>query len=134
MSDETRVTSTLLMDRADPLGNSVDPTGRRALHALAQGGVLQIKGLSIAGRITQLSVSSAAWVAAPTTPLANRNSLLVQNLGNKSILWNYTNAVGVTYGVEIVAGGSREILVTDSIAVYLRATSGTQTVIIEELS
>ena len=32
---ETPVISPLLMDRSEPLGNSIDPTGRRAAHVLA---------------------------------------------------------------------------------------------------
>lgn len=131
---ETPVISTLLMDRSEPLGNSIDNTGRRALHVLAQGGVLQIKGVSVEGRIQQLTLSTSAWTPAPATPLQGRNSLIVQNIGNTSVLWNYTDNPAVTIGFRIPAGGFREILITDEVKVYLRAATAAVTVLVEELA
>lgn len=131
---EIQAISPLLMDRAEPLGNSIDQTGRRALHVLAQGGILQIQGVSIQGRIQQLTVTDAAWVAAPLVPLTDRNSLIVQNNSNRVLLWNYTNNPAVTIGFQIPANGFREIVISDNVQVYLRTTSGTATVIVEELA
>jgi len=39
---ETPVISTLLMDRSDPLGNSDDGTGRRALHVKLSGSIVGV--------------------------------------------------------------------------------------------
>jgi len=52
--NETPVIQALVMDRAEPIGNSTDSLGRRALHVLPTGGALPI--------------SYQAWtVAYPTT-------------------------------------------------------------------
>lgn len=131
---ETPVISPLLMDRSEPLGNSLDQTGRRALHTVVQGGVLNIQGVSIQGRIQQLALVTTAWTAAPLVPLANRNSLIVQNISNHTILWNYTDNPAVTIGFRIPAGGFREILITDEVNVYLRAATTAVTVLVEELA
>lgn len=131
---EIKTISPLLMDRSEALGNSIDPTGRRALHVLAQGGILQIQGVSVQGRIQQVTVPVVSWVAAPAVPLAGRNSLLIQNTSNRAILWNYTNNPAVTIGFSIPAGGYREVLITDQVTVYLRTTGAPQTVIVEELA
>jgi hypothetical protein len=131
---EQKTVSALVMDRAEPLGNSIDQTGRRALHTVVQGGVLNIQGVSIQGRIQQLSLVTTAWTAAPLVPLANRNSLIVQNTSVRTILWNYTNNPAVTVGFQIPANGIREIMITDDVIVYLRAVSAAATVIVEELA
>jgi hypothetical protein len=131
---ENPVISPLLMDRSEPLGNSLDQTGRRALHTVVQGGVLNIQGVSIEGRIQQLALVTTAWTAAPLVPLTNRNSLIVQNTSNRTVLWNYTSNPAVTIGFQIPANGIREIVITDDVIVYLRAVGGAATVIVEELA
>lgn len=131
---ETRVISPLIMDRSEPIGNSIDQTGRRALHTLVQGGTLNIQGVSQEGKIQQLALTTAAWTAAPLSPLANRNSLIVQNLSNRTVIWNYTNNASVTIGFHIPPNGIREIAITDTVIVYLRSLVGAATVIVEELA
>lgn len=39
---EIKTISALVMDRADPLGNSDDGTGRRALHVKVAGGIVGV--------------------------------------------------------------------------------------------
>lgn len=120
---ETPVTSPLLMDRSEPLGNSLDEYGRRAAHAKVSGQIL-IKGASTAGSVTLVSVTNAAWVALPATPLANRNTVLIQNQATSAtIVVNFSNTAPATSGIRIGPGGALEIMVSNGIAIYGRNTA-----------
>lgn len=136
---ETPVISSLLMDRSEPLGNSVDDTGRRALHVKTQGGnvTARFQGLSIGGRITMVELSDSEWRQLPSAALVNRNSLLMQNISTKTILWNYSASALASEGFQILSGGFKEVAITDAIHVYARvagAGSGLATVVVEELA
>ena len=137
---EQPVTSALFMDRADPLGNSLDDSGRRALHVKSQGGTVtaNFRGLSIAGRITVVTLNQNTWTAVPAVPLANRNSLLVQNNSTLyTVLWNYSASAPTNEGFQIVPQGYKEVAITPSIVVYcklLGSGAATADVVVEELS
>lgn len=136
MATEDKVTSPLYMDRSEPLGNSLDDAGRRALHVKPQGGATSLKGYTV-GRITYQLLTHTAWTAAPVVPLPGRRSLLLQNnTQNHTVLWNYTNDPAVTVGYEIEPGGIKEVSVESSLTVYLRLKGGGNSdisIIIEEL-
>lgn len=91
-------------------------------------------GLSIAGRITEVQLSSSAWTALPATPLADRNSIAIQNVSGVAIKLNYDNTESGYVGVLVPAEAERQYDITDDILIYAKAESGTPTVVIEELS
>jgi len=130
---EKPVTSPLLMDRSDPIGNSIDDSGRRALHARVSGSVA-VKGLSTAGRVSVVTVNSAAWVALPSVPLVGRNSILIQNQGSRELFLNYSNTAPAGSGIIVASGAAKEALIADTVMVYGRVASGTLTVAVEELA
>lgn len=86
---------------------------------------------------TNNSIKNSAFSATTTaalltpTPLTNRKSLIVQNLGNKEI---YIGDSGVTSsnGVKISAGANAELKFDSSVALYARTASGTADVRILE--
>lgn len=134
---ETNVLSPLYMDRDSPIGNSVDDSGRRGLHVIPQGGATGIKPYD-AARISTITVNHVAWVAAPAVALANRKSILIQNIDKKwTLLWSYTNNPASLVGFEIGAGGIKEVSLADHVQVYVRikeVTTDVTTPIIEELA
>jgi len=137
VATEDKVTSPLYMDRSEPLGNSLDDAGRRALHVLPQGGATGIRPFD-AGRITTVTVNHVAWVAAPAVAFPNRKSILIQNTDKKwTLLWGYSNDPASLVGYEIGAGGIKEVSLADHVQVYIRikeVTTDVVTPIIEELA
>lgn len=93
-------------------------------------------GLTGVGLITKLTIDDTAWVAAPTTPLAERVSILVQNISGNGgvVLWNYSNAAPATDGVQISDGSSKTADLTASYIIYCRMLSGSGTIIVDEVS
>lgn len=66
--------------------------------------------------------NTAGGTALFASPLANRKSVLIQNLGNKEIFIGASGLTAAT-GVRIAAGGNWEIEAGPSIALYAIATS-----------
>jgi len=101
-------------------------------------------GLNDGGTVTEVTLSSAAWVALqrsgstnPTGsgPLTNRNAICIQNLSGQAILINYVNGAGVTIGIRIADGGQRYYDISDAVIIYGRATqAGSPKVIVEEIA
>jgi hypothetical protein len=61
--------------------------------------------------------NTVGGTAIPATPLANRKSIIVQNLGNKEIFIGPSGVTTAT-GLRIAAGGSVELEIGPSIALY----------------
>jgi hypothetical protein len=91
-------------------------------------------GLKTAGLITEVTVTSAAWVELPTTPLANRNAISIQNPSGTNIKINYDNSIVTYTGIIIASGSERFYDITDQIPIYAKAESGSVTIVVEELS
>ena len=99
-------------------------------------GTFTFTGLSVGGRITEVALTDAAWVALPAAALADRNSIAVQNIsGNgNTVLYNYSNVAPSTEGWRIEDGGFKSVAITDSIIVYARMLSGTGSIAIDEVA
>lgn len=91
-------------------------------------------GLSIAGKITEVTLNTATWTALPATPLSNRNAITIQNPSGTEVKINFDNTVGTYTGIIIADGSERFYDITDSIIIYAKAQTGTPTVTVEELS
>jgi len=93
-------------------------------------------GLTIGGLVTHVVLTSAAWTPLPSSALANRNSLTVQNIsGNGNVvLWNYSNSVPSTEGFRIEDGGFKSVAIRDTIIVYARMLSGSGEVVVDEVA
>jgi len=110
-------------------------------------GTLQITGLTIGGRVTEVTINATTWTALPATPLTDRNSMSVQLFDTQvNVKVNYeaaggdidTDIPGFT-GTIIPAPGDgglteRFYNVSDSVILYAKCATGTETLIIEELA
>lgn len=108
-------------------------SGETAVRTVSTGEFV-FSGLSIAGRITEVTLSSTAWTPLPATPLADRNSIAIQNVGGVEIKLNYDNTESGYVGVKVPADAERQYDITESIIIYAKAQSGTPTITVEELS
>lgn len=99
-------------------------------------GTFKPSGLTVAGRVSEVTINDTTWTALPATPLENRNAIGIQNTAGVEIKLNYdpltVGYVGVKMGIE----GERYYDITDSIPIYARAKAGagSVTIIIEELA
>lgn len=94
-----------------------------------------ISGLTIAGKITEVTIDDSTWTNVTPTPIASRNTLSIQNQSAFEIKINY-NPLTVGYvGTKISVDGERHYL-NRSIPIYAKAESGAGTIIIliEELA
>lgn len=64
--------------------------------------------------------------------LSNRKCLLIVNKGSATVYITFASGGGATDGVPIPAGGNWEPTVVPFNAIYARAASGTQTVLVVE--
>lgn len=107
------------------------------LQELASGlsGSFQPSGLTIGGRISEVSVSNLSWTALPSTALTDRNAMAIQNRSGQAIRLNYDNSLPISQGVEIQNNVDRFYNITDQITIYAVATGASPaTVLIEELA
>lgn len=95
-----------------------------------------IEGLGSSGRVTVVPLNGSSWVALPTTPLAGRASICIQNQsgGGLAVLINYSNTAPETEGIQIFDQGSKAMTLKDNVIVYGRMTSGVGQVAVEELA
>lgn len=80
---------------------------------------------------SDVSVTTAT-AAARVAENFNRNYLLVQNKGSAAVILKFGSQIGTAEGISIAAGGNYEPFVIPTDAIYLRASSGTNTVSITE--
>lgn len=99
-------------------------------------GTFQFSGLSKEGKITEVALDDTAWVQIFAAPLADRNSIAVQNISGNgaTVLWNYVNTAPATEGWRIEDGGFKAVAIQDNISVYARILSGTGTVAVDEVA
>jgi hypothetical protein len=90
-------------------------------------------GLHIGGKITQVTLSAAAWTQLPPSHLALRNSLSIQNVSGTEIKINYDNTEPGYVGVTVASGSERHYLV-GQIPIYAKAAAGTPTIQTEEIA
>lgn len=97
-------------------------------------GEIITSGLTIAGLMTVVPLNAATWVALPPASLPNRNTIAIQNQSGIEIKYNYDNTEPGYVGTIIAPGGERFINITDSIPVYAKASAGTPSIMVEEIS
>ncbi len=97
-------------------------------------GELSQSGLKKAGRVTEVELNDTSWTALPPVPLTDRNAISIQNESGTPMKLNYMDNNGISTGVTIRHNGERYYDIKDSIIQYGRSTSGTITIIVEELS
>jgi hypothetical protein len=91
-------------------------------------------GLRNGGLITEVALNAASWTALPATALPNRNAIAIQNLSGTEIKVNYSSSVAGYVGMVLASGSERYYDITDAIVLYAKASAGTPTVTVEELS
>lgn len=97
-------------------------------------GQVTLKGLNIAGKMTEVTLNAATWTALPATPLSNRNAIRIQNQSGVEIKTNYNSSQVGYVGIKIAADGSDAYDITENIIIYAKASAGTPTIMVEELS
>lgn len=95
-------------------------------------------GLTVAGRVTIVSITSVGWTVLPATALTDRNAITIQNTGGTEIKLNYDISgsppvIGYV-GVIMPVDGERFYDITDDIKIYARAASGSPSITVEELA
>jgi hypothetical protein len=118
---------------------ATDVTGDKvALDTFVRGGnvAATFSGLAIAGKVSVTTIDSDQWYPFPSSPLANRNALAIQNISGVDILLNYDPLAISTEGITILNGYERQYDITDSIIIYLRRKIGSGPISVqsEELS
>lgn len=98
-------------------------------------GTFQQVGLSIAGRVSVVTINNTTWTALPSSPLANRNAINVQNMSTQTAKLNYDSGTVGYVGMTIFAnGGERQYAITPAIIVYAKSETSSIDLNIEELS
>lgn len=113
-----------------------DSNGDVVVNTIIAGGKLTLSGLSEAGRITEVALTTS-WLQVIATPLASRKGIAFQNLSDNlnKIRLNYNNTSG-NEGWRITDGASIDYALDDSTtySFYLKMESGTGTLVINEFA
>lgn len=88
-------------------------------------------GLTTSGVITEVSVNDTTWTALPASPLASRKVIAIQNESGQTCKLNYDNAAAGFVGVYLKTGAERQY--DSSVVVYAKCTTGTATLVVEEV-
>jgi hypothetical protein len=91
-------------------------------------------GLNIGGKVTEVILNDTGWTALPPVPLANRNSIQIQNFSGVDIKINYTAENVSDFGVFLRDSSERIYMIKDSIILYGRSSLGNASVIVEEIA
>ena len=91
-------------------------------------------GLSVGGRVTEVTLTSSGWTALPATALEFRNAISIQNLSGQTIKLNYDNSVSGFVGVSILNNSERYYDMKDTITLYGKSASGSAVIVVEELA
>lgn len=97
-------------------------------------GTFRISGLNVGGLVTEVTLNDTTWTALPSSALANRNAISIQNSSAINIKINYSSGVSGYVGMTVGAGTERAYDITDNIVVYAKSESGTPTISVEELA
>jgi len=97
-------------------------------------GTFSLTGLNNGGLVTEITLNPTTWTPLPTTALANRNAMSIQNRSGLEIKINYNNTVVGYVGIAMSDGDERSYDITDAIVIYAKSISGTPTITVEELS
>lgn len=112
--------------RKDASGSNVNADGDYASLITWSNGALKVVDIANASLLQQSVSVAATATAIPATPLAGRQSLMIQNAGAASI-WVGTGTVtssGATRGIEVPKGGFIELDVGPAVAVSAITAAG----------
>lgn len=98
------------------------------------GGSVQIAGLSIAGRISIVSIDNLTWTPLPLVPLADRNGISVQNISGQNIKLQYDAGTVGWVGVKMSPDSERFYNITPNIVMYAKSQTSAVDILVEELS
>lgn len=113
---------------------TIPPIDIRTMPPVTATGTFSPSGLSIAGRITVVSIDNLTWTPLPPVALVNRNALAIQNTSGQEIIINYVNTNPGYVGVKIVNNGERGYDIKDTIIIYAKSSLSACTIQVEELS
>ena len=97
-------------------------------------GELVPAGVQIAGKITIVTVNQTTWTAIPSTPLADRKALHIQNQSDEEIKYNYDDTVVGYVGIIVPSGGSAYIDLANDIEIYVKSSASSVDIAAEEIS
>jgi hypothetical protein len=102
---------------------------------IAVTGTFTPSGLRIAGRVTEVLLSTTEWTALPPGgPLSDRNAINIQNYSGDEIRLNYSNTIPGFTGIILNDQSERAIDVKDTIQIYAKARIGGSIIIVDEIS
>lgn len=94
----------------------------------------QNRGLTVEGKVTEVTIDDTGWTALPATPLIGRNAMAIQNKSGVDCKIKYNSTGGYVDGMIIEDDEERSYDITDNIIVFGRASVGTIVLFIEELA
>jgi hypothetical protein len=97
-------------------------------------GTIQTSGLTIGGRVSTVSINDTTWTALPAVALANRNAVAIQNYSGQTVKLNYNNTVSGFDGVILQDSNERYYDISDTILLYAKCSSGTVSIVVEEIA
>lgn len=91
-------------------------------------------GLKNGGKVTVVTIDDLSWTMLPPTALTNRNQINIQNFSNFEIKVNFADFATLPAGYEgmrVPNNTERFYQITDQIAIYAKAESGSGSIQIE---
>lgn len=110
-----------------------DASGNVRVRTITEGQVTA-QGLQNGGIVTEVTINETTWTALPSTPLADRNALRIQNRSGQEIKLNYSDSVSGYVGVYVENGSDQFYDISDSIIIYAKSSTSSCSVVVEELS
>lgn len=97
-------------------------------------GNVSISGLSVGGKVTEVTLNPTTWSALPATALLNRNAINIQNVSGEEIKINYSSGISGYVGMVIGSGSERSYDIQDDIVLYGKSISSVVTINVEEIA
>ena len=117
--------------------SGVGPAGaEQRMRVAIKSGIVNAlpSGLTIGGKITEVTLNSTTWTALPATALVDRNGMGFQNDNGIKIKVGFDNTEPGFVGWSVNANGEFFIDVSDSIISYAKAESGAPTLTVMEVA
>jgi hypothetical protein len=122
----------ILSVREDVLSSSTSASGDYQSLKTDKLGRAYVNDSNQSAAFSAVVVAATATDLVPTD-LANRKSILIQNIGSKNIFIG-NSGVTVSNGIRLSAGSSAEFSITDNVNVYAISQTGTSEVRVMELA
>lgn len=122
--NRTSYFDTAIPDNDNPLDGNIAVTG-----------TFSPSGLRVAGRVTEVLLSTTEWTALPPGgPLDNRNAINIQNYSGDEIRLNYSSTIPGFTGIILNDQSERALDIKDTIQLYAKAKTGGSVIIVDEIS